>query len=240
MPTIPQNIDFDKGFVFVVDKPLGWTSFDVVNKLRIQLRLLSHRKIKVGHAGTLDPLATGVLIVCVGAATKGIDQIMAQNKTYTGTVDLGFNTPSYDLETQANAHFDTNHITDTDIIATAKTFVGLIEQYPPIFSAIKVDGKAMYKSARQGETVDIKPRSVTIDALEIYDVAVPKFSFKVNCSKGTYIRSLAFDMGQKLNTGGTLTALCRTKSGDYSIEDAWNLNDLVASLKALVEAKVLN
>ena len=217
--------DFKNGQVLLIDKPLEWTSFQVVNKLRGTIKKqFNLRKIKVGHAGTLDPLATGLLIICTGKFTKRIDEFQAQIKEYTGTFTIGSTTPSYDLETEINEHFITEHLTDELIKNTTKLFIGEIEQKPPIFSAIKKDGKRLYELARAGETTEIKSRKVTISKFDIIKIDLPKIEFKVVCSKGTYIRSLANDFGKALHSGAHLSSLRRTKIGNYSVKDAHSID----------------
>ena len=217
--------DFKNGQVLLIDKPLDWTSFQVVNKLRGAIKKkFNLRKIKVGHAGTLDPLATGLLIICTGKFTKRIDEFQAQIKEYIGTFTIGSTTPSFDLETEINEHFTTEHITDKLIRDTTNLFIGEIEQKPPMFSAIKKDGKRLYELARAGETIEIKSRKVTISEFEIKKIDLPKIEFKVVCSKGTYIRSLANDFGKALQSGAHLSSLRRTKIGNYAIEDACNID----------------
>ena len=210
----------------LVDKPLHWTSFDVVNKIRYALKR-SFRKIKVGHAGTLDPLATGLLIICTGKMTKQIDMLQALEKTYTGSFFIGATTPSYDLETEVNQTFETSHINKELLLESAKKFMGEIQQIPPIFSALKKDGRALYHSAREGKEVEIAARSVVIHQFDILSTSLPNIEFEVNCSKGTYIRSLAFDYGKALNSGAYLSSLRRTKCGDFNIDAAWNLEVLI-------------
>jgi len=213
--------DYQEGQVLLIDKPLGWTSFQVVNKLRWRIRKeFDIKKIKVGHAGTLDPLATGLLIICTGKFTKKIDTYQGQIKEYTGEITLGGTTPSYDLETEVNEIFPIEHITEDLIHETTKQFIGEIDQKPPIFSAIRKEGKRLYELARAGETTEIKTRKVTIDTFEITKVELPKVEFRVVCSKGTYIRSLAYDFGKALNSGGHLSGLRRTKIGDFSVDNA--------------------
>ncbi len=213
--------DFLAGQVLLIDKPLHWTSFEVVNKLRWEIkRAFNIKKIKVGHAGTLDPLATGLLVICTGKMTKQIDTFQGQLKEYTGTFILGSTTPSYDLETEINATFPTDRITKELIHETTKQFTGDIEQFPPVFSAIKKDGKRLYEFARAGEAVDIKSRIVNISEFEITTTEGNHVEFRVVCSKGTYIRSLAYDFGKALNSGAHLSALRRTKIGDFKVDDA--------------------
>jgi len=217
--------DFKNGQVLLIDKPMDWTSFQVVNKLRGAIKkLFNLRKIKVGHAGTLDPLATGLLIICTGKFTKRIEEFQSQIKEYTGTFTIGCTTPSYDLETEINEHFNTEHLTDKLIRDTTDLFIGEIEQKPPMFSAIKKDGKRLYELARAGETIEIKSRKVTISEFEITKIDLPNIEFKVVCSKGTYIRSLANDFGKALNSGAHLSSLRRTKIGNYSIDDACSID----------------
>lgn len=214
--------DFQNGQIILIDKPLTWSSFQAVNKLKYILKRKYNlpKKFKIGHAGTLDPLATGLLIICTGKFTKKIIEIQAQTKEYTGTITVGATTPSYDLETEVDANFPINHIDEELIQQTAKKFIGEIDQKPPVFSAIKKDGKRLYEHARAGEEVEIQSRKTTIYEFEITRIALPEIDFRVQCSKGTYIRSLAFDFGVALKSGAHLTALRRTKIGDYSVENA--------------------
>lgn len=223
--------DFISGQILLIDKPLDWTSFQVVNKLRWHIRkTFNIKKIKVGHAGTLDPLATGLLVICTGKMTKQINTFQVQIKEYTGTITLGATTPSFDLETEINNTYPTNHITVDEIKEATKSFVGAIEQYPPVFSAIKKDGKRLYEFARAGETVEIKPRTITISEFEITNINGLNIDFKVVCSKGTYIRSLAHDFGKALQSGGYLTALRRTKIGDFNVDNALTIDQFIESL----------
>lgn len=223
--------DYQSGQILLIDKPLHWTSFQVVNKLRWEIkRAFKLKKIKVGHAGTLDPLATGLLVICTGKMTKQIDTFQAQTKEYTGTIVLGSTTPSYDLETDINETFPTEHITPELIKETTKQFVGNIQQYPPIFSAIKKDGKRLYEHARAGSDVKIEPRNITIDAFEITNINRLEVDFKVVCSKGTYIRSLANDFGKALQSGAHLSALRRTKIGDFNVIDAVSIETFIENL----------
>jgi tRNA pseudouridine55 synthase len=213
--------DFLEGQILLIDKPLTWSSFQAVNKLKYVLKRKYDlpKKFKIGHAGTLDPLATGLLIICTGKFTKKITEIQTQAKEYTGTIVLGATTPSYDLETEVDATFPTEHITESLLLETAKQFLGEINQKPPVFSAIKKDGKRLYEHARAGEEVEIQARKTTIYEFEITRIALPEIDFRVQCSKGTYIRSLAFDFGKALQSGGYLSVLRRTKIGDYSVEN---------------------
>lgn len=214
--------DLLNGQTLLIDKPLTWSSFQAVNKLKYSLKNKYGlpKKFKIGHAGTLDPLATGLLIVCTGKSTKTISEIQGQEKEYTGTITVGATTPSYDLETEVDATFPTEHITEALIQETTLQFLGEIDQKPPIFSAIKKDGKRLYEHARAGEEVEIKSRKVTMHEFEITRIALPEIDFRIKCSKGTYIRSIAYDFGLALQSGGHLTALRRTKIGDYSVENA--------------------
>lgn len=214
--------DFLAGKVLLIDKPLTWSSFQAVNKLKYILKRQYDlpKKFKIGHAGTLDPLASGLLIICTGKFTKKITEIQAQEKEYTGTIFVGATTPSYDLETEIDATFPTEHITEDLILETTKQFFGEIDQKPPVFSAIKKDGKRLYEHARAGEEVEIQSRKTTIYEFEITRVQLPEIDFRVKCSKGTYIRSLAYDFGLALQSGGHLTALRRTKIGNYNVKDA--------------------
>ncbi|MCB9256590.1 MAG: tRNA pseudouridine(55) synthase TruB [Chitinophagales bacterium] len=219
--------------IILLNKPLEWTSFDAVNKLkyRISKKLgLKTRKFKIGHAGTLDPLASGLLILCTGKATKQIQEIQDAEKTYTGTFYLGATTPSYDLETEIKENFSIDHITEEDCTQAAQSFLGEIDQVPPIYSAIWVDGKRSYELARQGLDVALKSRKVSIKAFEVNATKLPLISFKVRCSKGTYIRTLANDFGKSLHNGAYLNSLIRTEIGEYKLEDAWNMEELIAHL----------
>lgn len=210
-----------EGQILLIDKPLTWSSFQAVNKLKYILKRKYDlpKKFKIGHAGTLDPLATGLLIVCTGKFTKKITEIQGQAKEYTGTFTFGATTPSYDLETEINVTFPIEHITEALIQETTKQFVGEIDQKPPIFSAIKKDGVRLYEHARAGEEVEIAYRKTTIHEFEIIRIALPEIDFRVVCSKGTYIRSLAYDFGMALNSGGYLSALRRTKIGNFSVDN---------------------
>ncbi|CAN1557252.1 TruB Pseudouridine synthase [Flavobacteriaceae bacterium] len=224
--------DFLNGQVLLIDKPLHFTSFQAVNKLKYALinRAGLPKKFKIGHAGTLDPLASGLLLVCTGKFTKRISELQGQAKEYTGTFFIGATTPSYDLETEIDQEFTTSHINESLIHETVKQFLGEIDQIPPIFSAIKKDGVRLYEHARAGETVEIASRKTTIHEFEITRIALPEVDFRVVCSKGTYIRSLAFDFGKAMNSGSHLTVLRRTKIGDYDVKDAIDVNDFEATL----------
>ena len=213
--------DYTAGNILLIDKPLHWTSFQTVNKIRWVIKKhFGIKKIKVGHAGTLDPLATGLLVICTGKMTKQISTYQGQEKEYTGTITLGTTTPSYDLETEINKSYDTSHITEDLIYATTKQFTGRIEQYPPLFSAIKKDGKRLYEIARAGETVEINPRQVEIFAFDITEINGLTLKFRVVCSKGTYIRSLAHDFGKALKSGAHLSELRRTRIGEFTVDNA--------------------
>ena len=223
--------DYINGQVLLIDKPLNWTSFQVVNKLRWEIRqAFNIKKIKVGHAGTLDPLATGLLVICTGKKTKEITIYQGQEKEYTGTFTIGNTTPSYDLETEVDATFATEHITEELLNQATKQFIGTIEQFPPIFSAIKKEGKRLYEFARAGEKVEIKSRSVSISEFELTRIALPEADFRVVCSKGTYIRSLAYDYGKALNSGAHLSALKRTRIGNFKVNDATTIQDFIDNL----------
>lgn len=213
--------DYLNGQVLLIDKPLEWSSFQAVNKLKWAIRKkFSLKKFKIGHAGTLDPLATGLLVICTGKFTKKITDYQGQEKEYTGIFTLGSTTPSYDLETEINETFSTEHITPELIKATAQEFIGDIEQAPPVFSALKKDGKRLYELAREGKSVEIPKRKVNVSAFEITDIDGPNVHFRIACSKGTYIRSMAHDFGKALNSGAHLTALRRTKIGDFNVDNA--------------------
>jgi tRNA pseudouridine55 synthase len=225
-----MQYDFAAGEILLLNKPLDWTSFDVVKKVRNTIRVK-----KVGHAGTLDPLATGLLILCTGKYTKRIDEIQGQEKEYTGIIRLGETTPSYDRETEVTETRDISHLAQESINQAAQSFVGTIEQVPPIYSAVQVDGKRAYDLARKGKEVELKPRSVTIDAFDITSINGPEVEFRVVCSKGTYIRSLAHDLGQKLGVGAHLSKLERTRIGEYKLEDALTIDDIIAIRKKQLE-----
>lgn len=244
--------DFRTGEVLLINKPLTWTSFQVVNKMKFLIKsyernilssstqkskdnksTIDNRQsvIKIGHAGTLDPLATGLLIVCTGKQTKNIETYQAQEKEYTGTFYIGATTPCFDLEKEIDARFPTEHITEELILQKTKQFIGKIQQTPPLFSAIKINGKRAYDIARAGQTAEIKSKEIEIKEFEITRIALPEVDFKVVCSKGTYIRSLARDFGLALNSGAHLTKLCRTRIGNYKISEAISIEEFEASLK---------
>jgi len=217
------DFDFEAGEVLLVDKPLTWSSFDVVRKVKNTLR-----PRKIGHAGTLDPLATGLLILCTGKLTKQIDQIQAQEKEYTGTFRLGQTTPSFDLETPIDHEAPYQHLTEADVSAAVQPFVGVIQQTPPLFSAVKVNGERAYEVARRGGEAEIKSKEVTIKAFELTRIELPEVDFRVVCSKGTYIRSLARDFGAALGCGAHLTKLVRTRIGEYRLADAFTMEAIQA------------
>ena len=226
-----MSINIKEGELILIDKELNWTSFDVVNKIRYAIKKkFDIKKIKVGHAGTLDPLATGLLIICYGKMTKNINNFSAMNKTYSGKITIGSTTPSYDLETKPNVHYPIDHINEKLILKTAKKFNGKIFQTPPMFSAIKKDGVRLYNLARQGKEIKIDKREVSIDSFEITSFNLPEISFNVTCSKGTYIRSLAHDFGKELNSGAHLSELRRIKIGDYSVKDSFKVMDFIRGI----------
>ncbi len=228
MPELPSDFDPVKGAVLLIDKPLGWTSFDVVNKIRYALG-----RIKVGHAGTLDPMATGLLVVCTGAMTKQVDTFQAQHKTYWAELTLGATTPSYDIETPTENHKPFEGIDILDFEKVMNSFLGKIAQIPPPYSAALVNGKRAYQIARSGGTPELKPKTIEIFSLELMTFEPPKITINIRCSKGTYVRSLAHDIGQRLGCGAYLSALRRIQSGEFHVDDAWKVNELSSALKAL-------
>ena len=223
-----REFDFAAGELLLINKPYKWTSFDVVGKIRNSLKPL---KLKVGHAGTLDPLATGLLIICTGKLTKQIDSFQAEEKEYTGTMILGASTPSFDMETEIDEQFSIENITEEDIYKATAPFKGDIEQYPPAHSAVKVNGERLYVKARLGEEVELRKRFVTVSEFEITRIQLPEIDFKIVCSKGTYIRSLVSDFGKQLNNGAYLAKLTRTRSGNFLLADAFEVADLVQYLR---------
>lgn len=224
---------FLEGQVLLIDKPLTWTSFDAVNKLRYTIRKeFNIRKIKVGHAGTLDPLATGLLIICTGRFTKKINDFMGLPKEYTGKIQLGSTTPSYDLETEIDQEFPADHINSNSIQQIKDQFLGAIDQIPPLFSAIKKDGEKAYEVARRGETIEMKSRSIEIMELDLTLIENLQIEFRVVCSKGTYIRSLAHDIGKALNSGGHLIELRRTKIGEFNVDNSISPEDFVKNISS--------
>ena len=234
MERFPETVqDFLDGQILLINKPLGWTSFDVVKKIKNLIRTKYNlKKLKVGHAGTLDPLASGLLIVCTGKFTKRISELQGQAKIYTGDITLGGTTPSYDLETEIDTKFETNHITETLVKETTEQFIGEIEQKPPIFSALKRGGERLYEKARRGESFEIEARKVSVHSFYIKIIEMPKVSFEIKCSKGTYIRSIAYDFGTALNSGAHLSKLCRTAIGDYQLVDALDVSDFEKQLNS--------
>ncbi|MDO8898178.1 MAG: tRNA pseudouridine(55) synthase TruB [Bacteroidales bacterium] len=236
---IPENnFHFEEGELLLIDKPVGWTSFDVVNHIRVALkRYLNIPKLKVGHAGTLDPLASGLLILCTGPMTKQIQNFQDQDKTYTGTMQLGLTTPSYDLETAPDATFPFDDISAEQLEQARIKFLGTIEQLPPVYSAVKIDGKRAFKYARKSQDVVMKTRVVEINKFLLTSIELPFIKFEISCSKGTYIRSLVSDFGKALDNGACLTELRRTRIGDFSIENAWELTALKAVITGVETGK---
>lgn len=227
-------MDFIAGEVLFFNKPLTWTSFDLVNKFRYKLsRKLKVKKIKVGHAGTLDPLATGVMIICTGKATKRIDEFQYQTKEYVATMKLGQTTPSFDLETEVDGEYPTGHITRELLDRVLPSFIGTIEQVPPVYSACKVDGKRAYELAREGKEVELKSKTLVIDELEILSCELPVIKLRIVCSKGTYIRALARDIGLALDSGAHLIALERTRIGDVTLDKCMNTEDIDSFLEQI-------
>jgi tRNA pseudouridine55 synthase len=231
---LKSHYNFVEGEMLLIDKPLEWTSFDAVNKIRYAiLRKLGLKKIKVGHAGTLDPLATGLLIICTGKFTKRIDEFQEQDKEYTGTLYLGATTPSFDKETEVDREFPTNHITEELIVKVSQKFIGETMQVPPVFSAVKIGGERAYNKARKNQVVKIQPKKITISEFEIVKISMPEISFRVKCGKGTYIRALARDFGQSLNSGAYLSSLRRTRIGEFNVENAISISDMVKVINEL-------
>jgi len=218
---------YQQGKILLIDKPIGWSSFQVVNKIKYTLKRHYNlpKSFKIGHAGTLDPLATGLLIIATGKSTKQISELQTMHKEYCGTIFVGATTPSYDLETPIDNTYPTQHITEELLHKTVKQFVGEIQQKPPIFSAIKKEGKRLYLHARKGDKIEIEARKTTIHEFEITKIAIPEIDFRVTCSKGTYIRSLVYDFGLAINSGAYLSALRRTKIGNFSVENALKIED---------------
>ncbi len=230
------QINFPEGYVALIDKPLKWSSTDVVRKINYALRHKGFRKIKVGHAGTLDPLATGVLLICIGKATKRVNELQAERKEYVAEVTLGATTPSFDMEHEIDCTYPTEHITREMIEEALKGLCGERFQIPPIYSAKKIDGVRAYELARAGEQVEVRKALINIYDIEILDLSMPKLTIKVSCSKGTYIRSLASEIGEALASGAYLSALRRTRSGGYRVEDGWQLDDFMKKIE-LIETK---
>lgn len=233
-----QLAAFAEGRILYLNKPLHWTSFDVVNRVRgVLCRALGTKKLKVGHAGTLDPLATGVMVLCTGKATKQIDCLQAGVKEYVATLELGATTPSFDLEHPVDAHYPTEHITRALVDEVLQQFRGEIWQVPPVYSAVKIDGKRAYDYARKAQEVEIQPKLLVIDELEVLHFALPVLTIRVVCSKGTYIRALARDIGRALHSGAHLTALQRTRVGDVSLADCREIDEVVADITAMTSEK---
>jgi tRNA pseudouridine55 synthase len=230
---VNRTFNFIDGEILLVDKPLGWTSFDVVNKIRSTIKqTLDIKKIKVGHAGTLDPLATGLLIICTGKFTKKIDSFQGQDKIYVGSMYLGATTPSFDKETEVNQTFNTASITKQQLTKTVVQFIGKIEQTPPIYSAVKVDGKRAFNYARKDKEVKLKSRQVTIHQFDLLNFELPEIDFLVACSKGTYIRALVNDFGAALNNGAYMSSLRRTAIGEYSVNNAYSVDEITEAIFA--------
>jgi tRNA pseudouridine55 synthase len=227
-----MDFDFEKGEILLIDKPYKWTSFDVVNLAQNYIRKqLGIKKIKIGHAGTLDPLASGLLILCTGRMTKRIEEFKEFDKEYTGTFVLGATTASFDLEKEIDCHYPWEHITKEEILAAMAKLTGSYDQLPPVYSAKKIKGKRAYDYARKDQEVIMQPKRITISAFEIQEINLPQVHFRVSCSKGTYIRALARDLGVALNTGAYLSALCRTRIGPYHLRDAYNIEDLKSEIR---------
>lgn len=228
-----RGLNFEEGYIAVLDKPLRWTSTDVVRKIKFTLRRLGYRKIKVGHAGTLDPLATGILLVCIGRATKLVDALQAEEKEYVADVMLGATTPSYDLEHEIDQTFPYEHITREAVEEALASLTGERLQTPPVYSAKKIEGTRAYELARAGEEVAVRQALITIYEMEIVEYALPRVRIRVRCSKGTYIRSLAHEIGQALRSGAHLSSLRRTRSGGFTLEKAYELDDFLENLQKI-------
>jgi tRNA pseudouridine55 synthase len=226
-----QGVDFPEGYVAVIDKPYEWTSADVVRKIKFQLRKCGHPKIKIGHAGTLDPLATGILLVCIGRATKKVDMLQAERKEYVAELQLGATTPSGDMEHPVDQTYPTEHITREKVEEALRSLTGEREQLPPLYSAKKVQGVRAYEFAREGVEVELKKALINIYAMELVEYDLPRIKIRVECSKGTYIRSLAFEIGEALNSGVYLSSLRRTRSGEFCVENAHSLDEFMEKLK---------
>ena len=226
-----QEVDFPEGYVAVIDKPYEWTSADVVRKIKFQLRKCGHPKIKIGHAGTLDPLATGILLVCIGRATKQVEKLQAEQKEYVAELQLGATTPSGDMEHEIDQTYPTEHITREKVEEALKALCGEREQLPPLYSAKKVQGVRAYEFARAGEEVELKKSLINIYDMELLEYDLPRIKIRVECSKGTYIRSLAFEIGEKLESGAYLSSLRRTRSGGYCVEKSHTLDDFMEKLR---------
>lgn len=228
-----RGINFEEGYIAVLDKPLRWTSTDVVRKVKFALRRLGYRKIKVGHAGTLDPLATGILLVCIGRATKLVDSLQAEEKEYVADVMLGATTPSYDLEHEIDQTYPWEHITREAVDEALASLTGERLQTPPVYSAKKIDGTRAYELARAGEEVAVRQAMITIYEMEILEYALPRLRIRIRCSKGTYIRSLAHEIGQALHSGAHLASLRRTRSGGFTLEKSYELDEFLENLQNL-------
>ena len=226
-----RGVDFTEGYVAVIDKPYEWTSADVVRKIKFQLRKCGYPKIKIGHAGTLDPLATGILLVCIGRATKRVDALQAERKEYVAELQLGATTPSGDMEHPIDHTYPTEHITREMVEEALQSLTGEREQLPPLYSAKKVQGVRAYEFAREGVEVELKRALINIYAMELVEYDLPRIKIRVECSKGTYIRSLAFEIGEALNSGAYLSSLRRTRSGEFCVENAHSLDDFMEKLK---------
>ena len=226
-----REVDFPEGYVAVIDKPYEWTSADVVRKLKFQLRKCGYPKIKIGHAGTLDPLATGILLVCIGRATKQVEALQAEQKEYVAELQLGATTPSGDMEDEVDQTYPTEHITREKVEEALKALCGEREQLPPLYSAKKVQGVRAYEFARAGEEVELKKALINIYDMELLEYDLPRIKIRVECSKGTYIRSLAFEIGEKLESGAYLSSLRRTRSGGYTVEKSHTLDDFMEKLR---------
>jgi tRNA pseudouridine55 synthase len=235
-----ENINFEEGYILPVDKPLGWTSSDVVRKLQVQLRRIGLRKIKIGHAGTLDPLATGVLLVCIGRATKRVEELQAEEKVYVAEIELGATTPSYDLEHPIDERFPYQHITREAVEKALAAMTGPQEQVPPVYSAKQIGGKRAYEYARQGVEVEMKRAAITIYEMQLLACDLPRVVVSIRCSKGTYIRSIARDLGVELGSGGHLTALRRTRSGNFRADECLALEEIEKSFNELKQKKEKN
>lgn len=225
-----KGINFPEGYVAVIDKPLEWTSTDVVRKIKFRLNRMGYRKIKVGHAGTLDPLATGILLVCIGRATKRVDELQAERKEYVAELTLGATTPSYDMEHPVDRTYPTDHITREKVEAALQSLTGERLQAPPIYSAKKVEGVRAYEFARAGEDIELRKALINIYSITLEEYSMPRIRIRVECSKGTYIRSLAQEIGEALDSGAYLTSLRRTRSGDFTVENATSLDDFLTNL----------
>lgn len=226
-----MNVDFPEGYVALIDKPYEWTSADVVRKIKFQLRKCGFPKIKIGHAGTLDPLATGVLLVCIGRATKSVEALQAEEKEYVAELQLGATTPSGDMEHEVDATYPTEHITREAVEEALRSLCGEREQLPPLYSAKKVQGVRAYEFARAGEEIELKKALITIYDMELMEYDMPRIKIRVRCSKGTYIRSLAFEIGEALQSGAYLSSLRRTRSGGYSVEEGHTLDEFMEKLR---------